>query len=247
MNKITTIVATGLLFGAFSLVSAAPILSVSTQGLTEAGYAEDEFLATLTGGYLTETFETFEEGGTVYNSPGVQTNTYVSQEGVGTFTSTIAGSGGLCDSGTTYNCIDGLAILDSDTTPFNGRYSVSGDNWLDSMDAQQMTITPAAGYNAIGFYMTDPNDAGGRFSIGGEEFDFLDIFKDDFGSGKIFYLSIFDASGLGDVSIFSNNSDDGYGLDNVTVGSVAVTEPGTVALLGLGLIGLLLSCKRKQL
>ncbi|PCM46389.1 hypothetical protein CPA50_06615 [Marinobacter sp. ANT_B65] len=112
------------------------------------------------------------------------------------------------------------------------------------MDASEMTISPTTGYNSIGFYMTDPNDSSGRFSIGGLDFSFGDIFGSSLGSGNVFYVSLFDAAGLGDVSIFSNANGDGYGLDNVTIGSVAVPEPGTFALLGLGLLGLGAARKR---
>lgn len=239
MNKATTIIATGLLFGACSWASAAPILSISVQGATAAGQAESDFLATLEGGYVTENFESGSY------TPGAQSITINSVAGVGSFTSVVAGSGGLCDSGS-YDCNDGLAVLDAGTTPFGGRYSVSGDNWLDSMDAREMSISPAAGYNAMGFYMTDPNDAGGRFSIGGVDFDFSDIFGSALGNGNIFYITLFDTAGLGDVSIFSNNPDDGYGLDDVTAGIIRVPEPGTLALFGLGLAGLSVTRRRKH-
>lgn len=240
MNKVTTIIATGLFFGACSLVNAAPILSISGQGLVAAGTAESDFLATLDGGYLTETFDD-----NTFYTPGAQSINVTSQAGVGSFTSVVAGFGGLCDSGS-YDCDNGLAVLDLGVTPFNGRYSVSGNNWLDSMDAKEMSISPAVGHNAIGFYMTDPNDAGGRFSIGGVDFDFDDIFGTALGNGKIFYITVFDAAGLGDISIFSNNPDDGYGLDEVTVGMVSVPEPGSLALFGLGIVGLTIARRRKQ-
>ncbi len=240
MNKVTTIIASGLLFGACSWATAAPILSVSTQGSIAAGQAESDFLATLSGGYVTETFDD-----NTFYTPGAQSTTINSQAGVGSFTSAEAGSGGLCDSGS-YDCNNGLAVLDAGTTPFGGRYSVSGDNWLDSMDAREMSIAPAAGYNAMGFYMTDPNDSGGRFSVGGVDFSFGDIFGSALGNGSIFYITLFDIAGLGSFSIFSNNSDDGYGLDNVTIGTVTVPEPGTLALFGLGLAGLVVFRKQKK-
>ena len=106
------------------------------------------------------------------SSESLMAGTITSSVGVGSFTSAVPGSGGLCDSGP-YNCNGGLAVLNAGASPFSGRYSVSGDNWLDSMDARQMVISPAAGFNAMGFYMTDPNDAGGRLSIGG--FDFMTV------------------------------------------------------------------------
>ena len=49
---------------------------------------------------------------------------------------------------------------------------------------------------------------------------------------------------MGDVSIFSNNPNDGYGIDNITVANV--TEPGTLALFALGLLGIGLSLSRKS-
>lgn len=245
MKKITGIIATGLLLSVSSVTQALPILQISTQGDAAAGLAESNFLATLNGGFITETFETLEEGGETYNNPGEQLSSLTSKAGVGAFSREEAGSGGLCDNGI-YDCDLGLAVLDEGSSPFSGRYAVSGDNWLDSMDAKELKISPAAGYNAIGFYMTDPNDSGGRFSINGLDFNFNDIFGSALGNKSIFYITIRDSAGLGDISIFSKDPDDGYGLDNVTVGVVSVPEPGTLALFGLGIVGLALARKRKQ-
>lgn len=239
MNTRIKMAVTGLLVGTFSWVNAAPVLSVSGEGQHAAAEAEADFLGSLQAGYLTEDFEHKDY------SVGNQFTTIDSLAGAGSFKMTLAGYGGICEP----TCGDGLAILDEDASPFNGRYAVSGKNWLDSMDAQSMMISPADGVTAMGFYITDPNDAGGRFTIGNLEYLFKDF--EVFGASglsnaSIFYVTLYDEEGLAPLKIFSNNKDDGYGLDDITVGSVAVTEPGTLALLGLGLLGVLLSVKRRQ-
>lgn len=238
MISLRTITVTGLLLGVCSWVGAAPILTISGQGTTAAAEAEQAFMDAAQSVYLTENFD--DNG---FYTVGTQSETMSSAVGVGSFTSAVPGSGGLCDSGS-YSCDAGLAILNEGASPFSGRYAVSPDNWLDSMDARQMIISPAAGFNAMGFYMTDPNDAGGRFSIGGVNFNFENIFGSGLGNGRVYYISLYDAEGLGDVSIFSNNPDDGYGIDDVTVANVI--EPGTLALFGLGLVGLGFSRRRQR-
>ncbi|WP_323750770.1 PEP-CTERM sorting domain-containing protein [Marinobacter sp.] len=236
MKNMATVVAVLMFAGGAGSAAAAPVINISSEGFSAAQAAEAAFLGNLNAGYITETFDS---GYTV----GAQSPTITSLAGVGSFTMDLAGTGGACDT-SPYSCSAGLAVLDSSSSPYSGRFDISPDNWLDSMDAQEMTISPSGGYTAMGFYMTDPNDAGGRFSIGGMNFSFSDIFGSALGNGKVFYISLYDDSGLGDLSIYSNHSNDGYGLDNVTVGTVP--EPGTLALMGLGLVGLVLIRSKKN-
>ncbi|WP_417522092.1 PEP-CTERM sorting domain-containing protein [Marinobacter sp.] len=236
MKNMATAVAALMIAGSIGTAAAAPVINISAEGSSAAQAAEAAFLGNLNAGYITETFDS---GYTV----GAQSTSINSLAGVGMFTMDVAGAGGACDSAP-YSCSAGLAVLDTATSPYSGRFDISPDNWLDSMDAQEMTISPAGGYTAMGFYMTDPNDAGGRFSIGGVNFSFADVFGSALGNGKVFYISLYDDSGLGDLTIYANNSNDGYGLDNVTIGTVP--EPGTLALMGLGLIGLVLVRNKKR-
>ncbi|MFE8071648.1 PEP-CTERM sorting domain-containing protein [Marinobacteraceae bacterium S3BR75-40.1] len=235
MNTLKKMTMAGLLAGTVLSAQAAPIISVSGEGMANASAAEASFLAGVWP-ELTEDFESF----TAATGSGDQSMSIVTS--VGTFTSDVTGSGGSCDD-LGFQCDKGLAILDSTTTPFNGRFATSPDNWLDSMDAQEMTFSPIGGYDSVGFYMTDPNDAGGRFDINGVGFNFNDIFGSALGSGKVFYVSIFDDAGLSDITIVTNNSSDGFGIDDVTIG---VPEPGTIALLGLGLAGVGFTARRKS-
>jgi hypothetical protein len=226
MKTAVKVLAAGIALSISSLVSAMPTIKVSSPG-SDATAAETAFLATLNPDFITETFDF---GYTV----GVQSLSISSL--VGTFKSEVQGIGGACNNNG-YSCASGLGVLTDATSPFSGRSAQSGSNWLDSFDAQEMSIAIGTGATSMGFFMTDPNDAGGSFQIGVNNFNFGDLFGTSTASGQVFYISLFDENGLGDVSILSNALGDGYGLDNVTIGN-AVPEPGTLALLGLGLVGL---------
>lgn len=239
MKTIHKLFSIGLLSAAVGVAHAAPILNISDEGQTAADAAEATFLSSLDSS-ATEDFESYPAAS---DSSGQSLLFSSTTAGDFSVEPGDVGTGGACNTNG-FECDAGLAVLNSSTTPFGGRFATSPDNWLDSMDAQVMTFSPNAGNNALGFFMTDPNDAGGRFSINGEDFSFEDIFGSSLGNGKVFYLSLFDSNGLNDVSIHSNNGNDGYGIDDVTIGH-KVPEPGTLALLGLGLAGLGISYRRR--
>lgn len=232
-----------------SVANAAMIdVTVSGPGVAEAEAAETDFLAFLKD-TTTETFEGF----TAATGSADQTTTI--NTSVGDFTQLQPGGdypSEACNDGG-FSCAGGLAILNADTSPFNGRYpmpdDVENENWLDSMDSQQMKFTLAGMYTAVGFYLTDPNDVGGIMNILFADqtegtLDLGAVFDPSLASGSAFYVGIMSDVAISSLTFYTNDENDGFGIDNVTVGTVP--EPGTLALLGLGLVGMGVMKRRKS-
>lgn len=235
MCNVRQLLTTALLLCVSLGAQAVPILSISGVGSASAQSAHTEYLSGQSS-YFMETFESFTAGASS-QSTSIST-------AVGTFSLGTAGFGGACDNGP-YACSDGPSVLDGGNTPFAGRYAAApSNNWLDSQDAQSLTFSPLAGATSVGFYLTDANDSGGRLDISGFGFNFTDIFGGALSDGSIFYLTISDAAGLSDLTFWSNNPSDGYGIDNVTVAVASVPEPGTLTLLALGVAGLVVLRRR---
>lgn len=217
-------------------VQAIPVYSASGPGLAAATAAEAAYLSMLSS-YTTEDFESF--------AAGVQTPSLLTS--VGTFNRITSGSGGSCDDGP-YDCTAGLGVLNAGTSPFSGRFAISPTQWLDSFDATKMVFDlDVISGNTVGFYITDPNDQGARMDLklkDGSLTSFLldDIFGSSESSGAVFYVTIYEAGGIDSIKFLVDDPNDGYGIDNVTVGTVP--EPGSLALMGLGLLGLAASRRK---
>jgi PEP-CTERM motif len=150
---------------------------------------------------------------------------------------------------------ENLMIENLDTGEF-GRETPG--NWLDSNDAFEVTWNimdgNAGGRNAIGFFLSDPNDVNAVLKL-----EFVDGFSDTIQidaplpNNELIYVTIFSSLAFNNAVMTFNNStnindsdantNDGWGIDEVTVAQVP--EPGTLALLGLGLAAIGISRQRK--
>jgi len=124
----------------------------------------------------------------------------------------------------------------------------ANDLWLDSNDAREVIwdINIGGNFNALGFYLADPNDQGGRL-----ELTYADGTSSSYtlpgarSSGSLFYTTIVSDVMIADATLTFGKDPhaDGWGIDDVVVGTVP--EPGTLALMGLGLAGLGFARRRK--
>ncbi|MEX0604284.1 MAG: PEP-CTERM sorting domain-containing protein [Marinobacter sp.] len=232
------------LVGAASSASAALLKFEAAYGLADATAAEAQFLGN-SHNQTTETFNGFANTGQVGSSdqdswiqaaPSFDT-------AVGTFSMQ---SPEASPDGNDVNPGD-LMIEDATTGEF-GRSDNYDSQWLDSNDADSVLWDILDGqYNAFGFYISDANDQGAALTL---EFndgttETLDL-TSPLRNGNIAYITLFSDVYFSNASLVFNNGvgdNDGWGIDNVTLAKVP--EPGTLALFGLGMMGLVIARRRK--
>ena len=194
--------------------------------------AEAAFLASLDTS-VTESFEGFAVGG------GLTTLSTA----VGEFNAVAAGQQGLQ-----------FAIGAGNIT---GREGVAGPQFFESLDLVSVTLDIAGlgfDFDALGFFLQDPSDQGATFEIlfaDGELASAFVQFESE-PNGQLSYISAMFAKPIAQLTVsfanIDNDQNDGFGLDDITVGRKVseVSEPGLLGLFGLGFLGLGFAARRRS-
>lgn len=236
-----TLLATSVLVAAGAANAANINVSVSPYSAT----VEADFIASLTGGVVAT--ESFEDEATNGNAEYLGGSDQANWEDRASVYNTDVGTFELTSAGQSYNSPNNHQLMiESDITGEFGRQTIEDntDFWLDSNDAREVVWTlgaPLSGsFNAFGFELSDAADVSAdltlTFSDGSSASWSLIEYAQ--ANGNLKYVTVTsDQNILGGTLTFSNTTgNDGWGLDNVTVGSLP--EPGTLLLMGLGLLGL---------
>jgi hypothetical protein len=250
----------GLALGSIMAISSANAAVITynvAYGVANAQAAETAFLAQ-TWDFVTEDFNGFSN---YQNNPGVFSGSsqekYVASSkkfitAVGKFR---VSQDALDDDG---EVNPGKLMIESTGTGEYGRGidKESEDFWLDSNDTQRVRwdlegFDPT--FDGLGFYLVDANDYGATLILRYRSGENVNIkINTGLSNGNVAYVSLnAHSSILGAYLIFDNNgkdskeektTNDGWSIDNVSV--VKVPEPTSIALMSLGIIGLLFARKR---
>jgi hypothetical protein len=182
-----------------------------------AAAAEAAFLANLSG-VGTETFE---------SAPLGSANGFISN---------FAGAGSATFTGN-------MSIISGTST---GTFPISGSRQMEGF-ANSFAISFSNPVAAFGFYATDVGDVGGNLTLtyANGPVTVINVSQLIRRNGNAFYFGYINTENPFTGVTFSNsNTTDRFGYDNMTIGSVqqvsAVPDSGaTVAMLGLGLLGIM--------
>lgn len=220
--------------------------SVPLGAFPTASAAQAAFLGGLTGDVGTETFEGFADG----------TSQPLALNFGAAGTATLSGGGGAVNSVT------------PGTTNGKGRYATSGSNYFEvaAGGSPAFTVTFSQPVAAFGFFGVDIGDFGGDLTlrltdVGGSTTNINvphTIGEDADTGGSVLYFGVIAAGpGHSDDDLllsveFLTVSGDGdiFAFDDFTVAApeqiIEVPEPSTIALFGLGLIGLGVGLRRRR-
>lgn len=240
-SRIKKLVGAGLASGLYlsiSTAAAVPVLyfgedltpdfTIPAGGAAET--ARNDFFNNLSG-VGTETFESFTAGATEpfnLTFPG----------STSAITATLSGGGStICNTNT--NCLP----------PAAGEFPTSGDQWLATNTGFNITFSDAI--SAFGFYGTDIGDFGGQLelTLSNGTTEILTI-NNGSSNGSLMFVGFIDLTDTYTSIAFSNSSfgSDFFGFDDmiigdegqITGGHTEVSEPGTISLFVIGLLGFLI-------
>lgn len=140
----------------------------------------------------------------------------------------------------------------------NGRLNTTpapGKKYLDSADITEIRLDLGVGLKNLFFYLSDPSDVGAKtktetVSDSSTASAIIDYSK--YNNGKVWFVGISANDNIESITWTVNKrsgsdyyTNDGFGLDDFTT-VAPIPEPGTLLLLGSGLIGLGLYRRRKK-
>jgi hypothetical protein len=234
---------TGLTTGAFAATVNLSVDRFDRSELAAGGAAVSSYL----GGVSIKGQETFE---TYKAWDGNSGSTNPQNTKVGSFTSFGAKGNGHSVIGDTSK----LQVRSDDSMPW-GRYSTSGaalgGHWLDSNDnlGMKWEVGGLGKFNTLAFFVLDAADVGGKFSIkvGDTLYANLAGTEGKLRNGNIQLVKIMLSEAVTNltVELMHDMTDDGFGVDGVTVGLAPIPLPPAALLLGTGLVGLVALRRRR--
>lgn len=214
--------AASIFFGEDFAINSTANLASATNALA----AESGFASSLTGiGY--EGFEGFADG---TSAPLAS----IFSNGI---TATLTGSGNV----------------DNNATGCCGRFAVDGTQYYEATGSFTLTFSDAVA--AFGFWGTDIGDFNGQIVVelaGGGTQSFTVANTPNQANGGALFWGIIDTTNLFTSVTFGNTNTgtDYFGFDKFTIGNlqqvVNAPEPGTMGLLGLGLLGMAAARRRQK-